>query len=539
MQPDLLIGFNKIQKMDGENHFALESKLKYSFNKDGISSIDTDGISFFEFVSKLIKEKSTGSLETEQTKQALLKLMGDGESQTISSELLPLFDSMKSSVDQTDPKRNLETLILFFQKLSLEDNLSESKSLVKDEGGISEFLKNGGKLSKGFYETSGNLIFKKDSESEKQYSCNIIKQSQTDIVKQSQIDVVKQSQTEFDDQKLKSNIQDRLIVEDSNIADGKDQKNNFEMKEITAKSNGNSKDFQSTKAEKVKLFAQSELMNQSDLENKKKISQVTDKIGNQKGNPGPSQLSNTSTTSSQINKSISMPTDEIEVGRSRLELKYSDDRIVSINKEGDSKGTMDSNGKSKSFNSKFETLIEESKLNNEGDLKVKFNSDRMPSTVNETKILPRTQQPNQIDIIKQIVEKVNLSSNKEHGKIIIKLKPEILGNIRLNISNENHHVTIKVMADSSMVKDILESNLHHLKNGFVNQGLEIGSFDVMVSDEPESFFKEHNFSGFQRGRRRVAGQKKFSLDSTEEEKPIDPVLPDHRKMTNDRIDYYV
>ena len=544
MQADMLIGFNKPQRMVGKNHFELESTRKYSSDKGGISNIDTDGKSFFEFVSMLIEEKSTDSVETEQAKQALQKLMDDGKSPTILAELLQFFNTMKRPADQTDLKEDLEALIQFFQKMSLP----ESKSLSKDEEGISEFLKHSGKLPEGSSETSGNLIFGKESDNEKQYLYNIdkqsqsdvVKQSQSDVVKQSQSDVVKQSQMEFDDQKLQSNIQNRAIVENLNILDGKDQKNDFEMKGITAKPVGNLKNFQSTETEKVKIVVQSESINQNDPESKKETSQLIDKIGKQKGSPDSNQLNNTSATSSQINRSISMAADEIEVGKGRLELKYADDRIVSINKEGDSKGTMDFNGKSEHYNSKFETLIEESKFNNEGDLKVKFNSDKMPSTVNETKILPRTHQSNQIDIIKQIVEKVNLSSNKEHGKITIKLKPEILGNIRLNISNESHHVTIKVMADSSMVKDILESNLHHLKNGFINQGLEIGSFDVMVSDDPESFFKErNNFSGFQRGRRRVAGQKKFSLDSSEEEKVIDPVLPDHTKMTKDRIDYYV
>jgi flagellar hook-length control protein FliK len=543
MQADMLIGFNKPQKMVGKNHFQLESTHKYSSDKGGISNIDIDGKSFFEFVSMLVKEESTDSLETEQVKQALKKLMDDGKSPTILAELLQFFDTMKSPAEHTDLKEDLEDLIQFFQKMSL----SESKSLSKDEGEVSEFLKRSGKLPEGFSETSGNLIFGRESENEKQHShnidkqsqANIVKQSQANIVKQSQSDVVKQSQIVLDDQKLQSNTQNHAIVENLNILDGKDQKNNFEMKEITAKPNSNLKNFQSTETEKIKIGVQSESINQNDLESKKETSQLIDKMVKKKGTPDLNQLSNTSATSSQINKSISMAADEIEIGKSRLELKYADDRIVSINKEGDSKGAMDFNGKSENYNSKFETLIEESKFNNEEALKVKFNSDKMPSTVNEAKILPRTQQPNQIDIIKQIVEKVNLSSNKEHGKITIKLKPEILGNIRLNISNESHHVTIKVMADSSMVKDILESNLHHLKNGFVNQGLEIGSFDVMVSDEPESFFKEHNFSGFQRGRRRVAGQKKFSLDSSEEEETIDPVLPDHTKVTNDRIDYYV
>jgi flagellar hook-length control protein FliK len=571
MQADLLIGFNQVHKKVWENHFTLKSTCKSSFSKDDISSIDPEGKSFFEFFSIFIEDESTESSEAEQVKQAFQKLIIEGkhiesseaeqvkqafqkliiedkhiesskaeqvklapqklineaEPTDVLSELLPLFNSMESTVDQTGLKERLEALILLFKRMSL----SESSSLVHDKEGETEFLRNYGKPLEVCSGISGNLILEDVSENEKQHLCNIDRRSQADIIRQSQI--------EFDDQKLKSDNQYRAIVENQNLSGSKDQKNSFEMKEITGKYADNSKSFQLTATEKVEISIPKERIHQNDSENRKETLQALNNMGQQKGTPDSNQLSNISTVSSQMNKSISMETDELEVKKSYLELKYVNDRIVNINKEGDSKSAMDSNGKSDNSNAKFETLIEENNLNNEGSLKVKFSSDRVSSIVNEAKILPKIQRSNQNSIIKQIVEKINLSPNKEHDKITIKLKPEFLGNIRLNISSENHHVTIKVMADSSMVKEILESNLHHLKNGFVNQGLEIGSFDVMVSDEPENSFKEHNFSGFQRGRRRVAGQKKFSLNSTEEEEVIDPVLPDHTRTDNDRIDYYV
>lgn len=184
------------------------------------------------------------------------------------------------------------------------------------------------------------------------------------------------------------------------------------------------------------------------------------------------------------------------------------------------------------------SVLNESDLNNGSESALKANSNKISSIITEPKTQIRPQVLNQTEIIQQVVEKAKLSLNRDHNEIMIKLKPEILGNIRLNISTENHHVTIKVLADSSTVKEILESNLHHLKIGFINQGLEIGSFDVMVGDEPKDFYKGQSFSGFQRGRRNIAVSRKSALTDIEEENEIINSSLYQDLSGSERIDYY-
>jgi flagellar hook-length control protein FliK len=153
---------------------------------------------------------------------------------------------------------------------------------------------------------------------------------------------------------------------------------------------------------------------------------------------------------------------------------------------------------------------------------------------------PPSPQPLQSnDIIQQIVEKIQFKTIGEQSEIKITLKPEFLGNIRLNISTENHQVSIKVIADSPAIKEMLESNLHQLKTEFVNNGLEISKFDVYVGAESQQYGHRENPNGFLKTKNQRKAQAIFRLDGSED--GDDPVqgAARNRIVTKERIDYYV
>ena len=560
MQADLLMEFDKINKMAGEKHFTqkLSPKSNSKSNQNNISQNDLDGKSFLKLVSMLIEETSTDSLDGKQTKQALERILGKGSSSSIDtlerkkakqvfekiiskggsssifSELLPFFDTNKRPIDQNEEKGSLENLLLLFQKMSLlqentpiqfeEHSLENGSSLenkrpiVAVEGNANKLEGNDSKVSNLFSDENKRIFF-----------------NPTKINEDTSLDGNDKLGKLTSKRNLQSNSQHPSSDEKLDLSDSKDQKNAQDMKCMLPKVSIDSKDLKSSETGKIKLFTQPDFISQNYFENKKEILKNVDKDLEQEIKAHSGKLDNSSATSSTVNKNVSLASHEI--GFSKKDIN---EKIADINGNDEHRHSSDSKGLSESFNSKFEALIENGSLNHESDSEVKFSSDKVSSTGNDTKPLPRTDSPNQTDIIKQIVEKVNLSSNKEHNEITIKLKPEILGHIRLNISTENHHVAIKVTADSSMVKEILENNLHHLKSGFVNHGLEIGSFDVMVGDQTGSLNKEHHFSGFRRDRRQISGPKKFTLvDSVEEELITESVLPYRTNTDSDSIDYYV
>ncbi|TCU70588.1 flagellar hook-length control protein FliK [Tissierella praeacuta] len=98
------------------------------------------------------------------------------------------------------------------------------------------------------------------------------------------------------------------------------------------------------------------------------------------------------------------------------------------------------------------------------------------------------------DVIQQIVEKAkfNLSDNKNEMRI--KLKPEILGEMTMNIEVVKGTVIAKIMVDNQRAKEIIEGNLIQLKEGIKDTGLEIKTVEVFVGNNSD--FDKHNSGQF-------------------------------------------
>nr|WP_280528518.1 flagellar hook-length control protein FliK [Tissierella praeacuta] len=98
------------------------------------------------------------------------------------------------------------------------------------------------------------------------------------------------------------------------------------------------------------------------------------------------------------------------------------------------------------------------------------------------------------DVIQQIVEKAkfNLSDNKNEMRI--KLKPEILGEMTMNIEVVKGTVIAKIMVDNQRAKEIIEGNLIQLKEGIKDTGLEIKTVEVFVGNNSD--FNKHNSGQF-------------------------------------------
>jgi len=83
-------------------------------------------------------------------------------------------------------------------------------------------------------------------------------------------------------------------------------------------------------------------------------------------------------------------------------------------------------------------------------------------------------------IMNQIVKKVHIDKNTT--QIRINLKPETLGNVRMNLVSENGIVKASFFVENKLVKDIIENNLDHLKHNLQNQGVAVQEFSVEVDN---------------------------------------------------------
>lgn len=98
------------------------------------------------------------------------------------------------------------------------------------------------------------------------------------------------------------------------------------------------------------------------------------------------------------------------------------------------------------------------------------------------------------EVIEQIVEKVKIDLTGEKNEIKIRLKPEILGEMLMNIEVTKNAVMAKVMVDNQRTKEIIESNLILLKEELKDTGLEIKTFEVFVGNSSD--FNKHNPNQF-------------------------------------------
>lgn len=87
------------------------------------------------------------------------------------------------------------------------------------------------------------------------------------------------------------------------------------------------------------------------------------------------------------------------------------------------------------------------------------------------------------DVLQQVVRQVNEHIAKHEVKtgseqIVIRLSPEHLGDLTLNMRMENQRLSIEIVTDNRMVRDTLLQNSDTLKDSLAKQNIKMDSFDV-------------------------------------------------------------
>ncbi|RJQ82965.1 MAG: flagellar hook-length control protein FliK [Desulfobacteraceae bacterium] len=98
----------------------------------------------------------------------------------------------------------------------------------------------------------------------------------------------------------------------------------------------------------------------------------------------------------------------------------------------------------------------------------------------ETPAVPRQMET---DLIRQIVQRMTLHTDGRHSHMQIKLKPELLGNLRMEIMTQDQNVIIRMTAETRQVKEILEHNIQLLKNELQQQGLHVQKVEISVAPD--------------------------------------------------------
>ncbi|WP_409294375.1 flagellar hook-length control protein FliK [Peribacillus sp. SCS-26] len=92
-----------------------------------------------------------------------------------------------------------------------------------------------------------------------------------------------------------------------------------------------------------------------------------------------------------------------------------------------------------------------------------------------------SQPVNQEQFIKQfenILAKAGFTNANGMQKLFIRLNPEHLGSLRIEIIQKDQMVTARILASTSAAKETLEHHIHNLKQAFTSQNLHIEKLEI-------------------------------------------------------------
>lgn len=154
----------------------------------------------------------------------------------------------------------------------------------------------------------------------------------------------------------------------------------------------------------------------------------------------------------------------------------------------------------------FQQLVQTQTQNSSQQVTVKTETETQPSVglqqqVTQTKTVTITlpaEKPAQSEtLVKEIQSLINrsqLSGQQGNMKLFLKLFPENLGQIRIEIVQKDGVLTARLLATTAMGKELLENNINQLKAGFVAQNIQMDRIDVAQSlQDADRNTRDQNF----------------------------------------------
>ncbi|MFQ6112350.1 MAG: flagellar hook-length control protein FliK, partial [Nitrospinota bacterium] len=134
-------------------------------------------------------------------------------------------------------------------------------------------------------------------------------------------------------------------------------------------------------------------------------------------------------------------------------------------------------------------------------------------------------------ILEQVIEKATLSINGGKREVSLRLEPETLGVVRIQMRLEEGVLSARLMAESHAVKEALEAGLPRLRETLAQQGLSLEHLRVDVGDgrgSPMLFPWEGNGQG----KPGVEGEDQVfePRESQGEEDPYSPLSPESGRI---------
>ena len=136
----------------------------------------------------------------------------------------------------------------------------------------------------------------------------------------------------------------------------------------------------------------------------------------------------------------------------------------------------------------------------------------------------------------QIVQRAVVQVRNDQSEVKIDLKPDFLGNVRMQILTENQQVSVRITTEFPAVRDMIEAGLQQLKSELQNQGLHVDRLEVSVSDDPHK--QPRRQAKPDANSRPGAAEGVFSADRRTAENRLEPVYYRARPIGAATIDMF-
>ncbi|WP_018660064.1 flagellar hook-length control protein FliK [Heyndrickxia acidiproducens] len=84
-----------------------------------------------------------------------------------------------------------------------------------------------------------------------------------------------------------------------------------------------------------------------------------------------------------------------------------------------------------------------------------------------------------------ILHRASYSNRLGSSRLMIRLRPENMGSLQVELTEQNGQLTAKIITNTSAAKDLLDSHLQQLKQAFAGQHIDLGQMNVIYKDMPQ------------------------------------------------------
>lgn len=110
-----------------------------------------------------------------------------------------------------------------------------------------------------------------------------------------------------------------------------------------------------------------------------------------------------------------------------------------------------------------------------------------------SEVVDETSAVNEVDIVRQVVEQIKVTTTQQLSSIEVMLNPENLGKVHVAVTAKQGIVTAQLTAQNEQVKAALENQMTALKEQFNNQGVKVEVVEITV--QSHGFESEQNLEG--------------------------------------------